>query len=302
MKINNLKQGDTIGIVAPSRPIYNIKKDIEEGIETIESRGFLIKKSKFLNKKDYYRAGTIEERVADLHEMFSDRKVKAIICATGGANSNQLLDNLDYDLIKKNPKIFVGYSDITALHLAINKKTNLITFYGPNMRGLSTTSKDAQNFNFDMFEGKNKAFHYPKIGKVIKPGKAEGKLVGGTLQVLNSLLGTPFMPNLSGKILFWEEVGVNPAMIDCQLQQLRLAGVFTKISGMIVGHLDNCTDKKYPKDNKSIEKIILERTDGFSFPIIKVEYFGHNTNNFYSIPIGANASLDTDKKLFTVNL
>jgi len=138
--------------------------------------------------------------------------------------------------------------------------------------------------------------------KIIKPGKAEGKLVGGLLACMVNLLGTPYAPNFDNKIIFWEETGASPAIIDLQLQQLKLAGAFNKIKGMVIGHLDNCTDKKYPKDNKSIEKIILERTDGFSFPIIKVEYFGHSVNNFYSIPIGANASLDTDKKLLTVNL
>ncbi|MDP2741553.1 MAG: LD-carboxypeptidase [bacterium] len=302
MKTNTLKQGDIIGIVAPSRPIYNIEKEIFEGIKNIRSRGFLVKESKFLNKKDYYSAGTITQRVTDLHEVFSDQKIKAVVCATGGATANQLLENLDFDLIKNNPKIFMGYSDITVLLLAINKKTNLTTFYGPNIREFSSITKNAKDFIFNMFEGKEKFFTYPRKGKVIKPGKASGELVGGLLNGINGLLGTPYAPDFSGKIIFWEEAGMCPAMIDLELQQLRLAGVFDKISGMVVGHLSDCIDKKYPKDNKSIDKIILERTKDFNFPIMKVDYFGHNTSNFYCLPIGGKALMDTSKKLLSVDL
>lgn len=302
MKINLLKKGEMVGIVAPSRPIYNIKEEISKGISEIKNRGFLVKKGEFLNKKDYYSAGNISQRVNDIHAMFSDKNIKGIFCATGGVSAIQLLDKLDFELIKKNPKIFMGYSDITLLLLAINKKSGITTFYGPNVREIFSVSKETQNFIFDMLEGKTKSFEYPKNIKIIMPGKAEGKLVGGLLAGMVNLLGTPYVPNFDNKIIFWEETGASPAIIDLQLQQLKLAGAFNKIKGMVIGHLDNCTDKKYPKDNKSIEEIISERTDGFSFPIIKVEYFGHNTNNFYSIPIGVNASLDTDKKLFTVNL
>jgi len=302
MKINTLKQGDIIGIVAPSRPIYNIKKEISEGIKNIQSRGFLVKKSKFLNKKDYYSAGTAEQRVSDLHEMFLDQKIKAIICATGGASTSQLLEDLDFDLIKNNPKIFMGYSNITALLLSINKKANIATFYGPNIREFSSLTKNAQNFIFNMFEGKEKVFTYPKTGKVIKPGKAIGELVGGLLNGIGSLLGTPYEPNFSGKILFWEEVGLCPAIVDLELQQLRLAGVFVKINGMVIGHLADCVDKKYPQDNKSIDKIILERTKGFDFPIMKVDYFGHDVKDFYCLPIGGKAVMDTSKKLLSVEL
>jgi muramoyltetrapeptide carboxypeptidase len=302
MKINTLKKGEVIGIVAPSRPIYNIKKEISDGIKSIQSRGFLVKESKFINKKDYYSAGSVSERVADLYEMFSDPKIKAIICATGGATVSQLLEDLDFDLIQNNPKIFMGYSNITALLLAINKKTGLTTFYGPNIRELSSLTKNVQNFIFNMFEGEKKVFIYPKTGKIIKPGKATGELIGGLLHGMNSLFGTQYVPDFSGKILFWEEVGLCPAMVDLELQQFRLAGVFEKINGMVIGHLADCVDKKYPKDNKSIEKIILERTKGFNFPIMKVDYFGHDVNDFYCFPIGGKAVMDTSKKLLSVDL
>ncbi len=302
MKYKTLKKGDSIAVVAPSRPIYNIKKDINIGLKKIESLGFVVKPGKYLNKRDYYSAGTAAERAADLHNAFSDSKTKAIIAATGGATANQLLDILNYELIKKNPKVFMGYSDLTMLLLAINKKCGFVTFYGSNVRGLTSMTPAAEKFTFSMIEGRVKTFTYPTAGQCIKPGKAKGKLIGGTLSVLVGLFGTPFQPNFSGKILFWEEVGLSPAMIDCYLQQLRLAGVFDEIKGMVVGHLADCVDKKYPQDNKSIKKIILERTKGYNFPILKVDYFGHCINNFYCLPIGGKAFMDVNKKILSVKI
>lgn len=302
MKMNTLKKGDTIGVIAPSRPIYNIKNEIEDGIAEIEKFGYIVKRGKNLDKQLFYYAGTVEERVSDIHEMFSDKKVKAIICAAGGASSNQLIEYLDFNLIKKNPKIFIGYSDITALLLPIFKKTKIQTFYGPTVRGFSSLTDEAKKFNVNLFEGKNKNFNYPQPYKILKNGKARGELVGGVLTVFNSLLATPYMPDLNGKILFWEEVGTCPAMIDFSLQELKLSGVFKKIKGMVVGHLSDCVDKKYPQDNRSIDDIILERTKDFDFPIIKVDYFGHDVKNFLTIPIGAEAVIDTDKQIFSVSL
>jgi len=137
MKHNVLKKGDTIAVVAPSRPICNIKKDIDASIKKIQRRGFVVKPGKNINKKDYYSAGTAAERAADIQSAFTDPKIKAIIAATGGATANLLLENLDYRSIKKNPKIFMGYSDLTMLLSAINKKCGLVPFYGPNFRDLT---------------------------------------------------------------------------------------------------------------------------------------------------------------------
>ncbi|MGB8816176.1 MAG: LD-carboxypeptidase [Minisyncoccia bacterium] len=302
MKINNSNEDVSIGVIAPARPIYNIQKEIDDGITEIKSFGFNVKKSNNLNKKLFYSAGTVEERVSDIHEMFSDKKVKAIICATGGASSNQLIEHLDFDLIKKNLKIFMGYSDITALLLAINKKTSMPTFYGPMIRDFAGLTDEAKKFTEDLLKGKSKNLNYLQPYKTLRKGKVRGKLVGGVLTVFNSLLATPYMPDLKGKILFWEEVGTCPAQIDFLLQELKLAGVFKKIKGMVVGYLSDCTDKKYPQDNRSIDEIILGRTKGFDFPIIKVDYFGHDVKNFLAIPIGTEAIIDTNKKIFSVKL
>ncbi|MFZ5982579.1 MAG: S66 peptidase family protein [Patescibacteria group bacterium] len=300
MKKNTLLPGDKVGIVAPSRPIHNIKKEIEAGIKTLEDSGFRIKKGKYLEKTFYYSAGRSEEKVADIHKMFSDPEVKAIICATGGSSSNQLLELLDFDLIKNNPKIFLGYSDITALLLSIYAKTGLVTYHGPTVYELSMLAPEAKDFFFLMLAGQKDRLDYPGDFEVLRPGQAAGRLIGGNLTLVDSLLATSYLPALEGSVLFWEEVGDSPARIDFKLQELRLSGVFDKINGMIVGHLSDCIDKKYPEDNRPIDEIILERTAGFDFPIIKVDYFGHDIDNFYPFLIGAKAVLDTSSKSFSI--
>ncbi|MFH1405407.1 MAG: LD-carboxypeptidase [Patescibacteria group bacterium] len=302
MKIFGLKKGDVFGVIAPSRPIHNIKSEVEDGMSVIKKNGFIVKPGGNINKHFFYSAGKVAERIFDIHEMFSDKEVRAIICATGGASASQLIEKLDYDLIKNNPKFFLGYSDITSLLLAIHKKTKMPVFYGPAVYDFSNLSSSAKKFLFQMFAQEQYNFKYPSLGKTWRKGKAKGKLVGGVLSRIDGLLATGFMPDLDGKILFWEETGVCPAMIDFLLQQLKLAGVFDKISGMIVGHLSDCIDKKYPNDNRSIAEIVLERTEGFNFPILKVEYFGHDIKNFYTMPIGYEAWLDAGKKSLSVRL
>ena len=295
-------RGEVIGIIAPSRPIYNIRKEVTAGIAMIKKMGYEVKLGKNLHKHFYYSAGTIAQRLADIHEMFSDKKVRAIICATGGISSGQLIDRLDYQLIKRNPKIFLGYSDITSLLLAINKKTGLPTYYGPTVYDFATLSDAAKKFFVALSSDHRAKLSYPAFGEVWRSGRARGHLVGGVLMHFASLLATPFMPDLKGKILFFEEIGESPAMLDFLLQHLKLAGVFDKISGLIVGHLEACVDKKYRKDNRAIAEIVLERTAGYKFPILKVNYFGHEIKNFFTLPIGAEAQLDAGKKRLVVNL
>lgn len=300
MNKNTLLSGDTIGIVAPSRPVSNIKKEIKEGIRELSQFNFRIKQGKNINNKLYYSAGIPEEKVFDIHEMFVDSEVKAIICATGGSSANQLLDLIDFELIKKNSKIFIGNSDITVLLLAMYKKTGVSVFYGPTVYDIPALTGTAKDFILKMLSGKEEIFMYPKKMKIIRPGKCEGKLIGGLLSRINSLIGTKYIPDFTGAILFWEEVDVSPAMLDFNLQALRLAGVFEKIKGMVIGHLSGCFDKRYPEDNRSIEDIVIERTAGFDFPIIKVEYFGHDVKNFYSLPIGADAKINTEENEFSI--
>jgi muramoyltetrapeptide carboxypeptidase len=298
IKPNKLVVGDTIGIIAPSRPVD--EKEILPCIKILEMKGFKVKLGKNLYKKSYYSAGSAKERASDLNTMFKDKKVKAIMCATGGITSNQILNLIDYETIKNNPKIFMGYSDITVLLLAIHKKTGLITFYGPNLHSLKKLDKEALDFLFDLLMGKKLEYNLPSQIEIIKNGNAKGKLVGGDLHLINSLLGTKYSPSYNNSFFFWEELGESPASLDQKLNQFKLSGNLKNISAMIIGNLLDCVDKVYTNDNRPIKDIALEVTKEYSFPIIKVQYFGHGVSNFYTLPIGVNSEINTKRNTFVI--
>lgn len=298
IKPEKLKIGDTIGIIAPSRPIN--EKEILPCIKILEAKGFKVKFGKHLYKKSYYSAGSAKERASDLNAMFKDKKIKAIMCATGGIVSNQLLNLINYETIKKNPKIFIGYSDITVLLLAIHNKTDLITFHGPNLHSLKKLDKKAENFLFNLLMGKELQYCLPPKMEIIKQGMAKGMLIGGNIHLSNSLLGTKYSPSYNKKIWFWEDLGESPASLDQKLNQFKLSGNLEKISGMIIGNLSDCVDKKYKENNRPIKDILLELTKEYNFPIIKVAYFGHGVSNFYTFPIGVNSELNTKTNEFKI--
>ena len=243
-----LKRGDTIGIIAPATAVTD-PDQLAKATEALNYFGLNYKTGKNVLKGDGYKTRTAEERLNDLHTMFSDKIISGVFCLRGGYGSAQLLDRIDYDLIKNNPKVFIGYSDITAMHLAINKFSGLITFHGPVL--LSGFS----NYTADYF---NKAlFNTDPIGKIvnpelksgirlvhptrtIKPGKATGKLIGGNLSIICSLMGTPYEIDTKNKILFIEDVGEEPYRIDRMLTQLRLAGKLQQASGIIFGECNDC--------------------------------------------------------------
>jgi muramoyltetrapeptide carboxypeptidase len=298
IKPKKLKIGDTIGVIAPSRPIN--EKEILPCIKILEAKGFKVKFGKNLYKKSYYSAGSAKERASDLNAMFRDKNVKAIMCATGGIVSNQIIDLIDYEIIKKNPKIFIGYSDITVLLLAINSKTGLITFHGPNLHSLKKIDKKSENFLFNMLTGKELQCCLPSKMEIIKKGRAKGILIGGNIHLSNSLLGTKYSPSYNKKIWFWEDLGESPASLDQKLNQFKLSGNLEKVSAMIIGNLSDCVDKKYKENNRPINEIILELTKDYDFPIIKVPYFGHGVSNFYTFPIGVTSEINTKTNEFKI--
>jgi muramoyltetrapeptide carboxypeptidase len=293
MPINKLCLGDTIGVVSPSRPTKKIKKEIAASLYSLQKLGFTIKIAPHFYSKFYYSAGHAKDRAADINQMFKDKKVKAIFCSTGGSCSNQLLGYLDFAVIKKNPKILLGFSDLTVLLLSLYKKNSLMTFHGPTLYEFASLTKKSKKFSLDLFMAKPDYYSYPKEMEVYKPGKAKGKLIGGNLTLINSLLASTYCPDLNKAVLFWEEIGDSPATIDFKLHELKLSGKLKNISAMIIGYLSDCRDKKYPEDNRLIKGIVLEVTKDYSFPIIKVNYFGHDIKNFYPFPIGARVVLNT---------
>jgi len=288
-----LKIGDTIGFVAPSRATKEYLSRIKEAEAILNKFGFNIKYGKNFTKEHRDSAGTLEQRAKDLNEMFTDKSVKAIFCAVGGDTTNQILDLIDYNLVAQNPKIFMGYSDITHLLLAIYKKSNLITYHGPNLNNFSKINKGSLNETIKTLTGRRKKIDFSGEFETYKEGKALGKLIGGNLLVINSLSKTEFCPDFTNAILFFEDIDEGIASLEYQLYQLKLSGFIKTISGIVIGHIE-----QKDKNSESIREIILETTEDQNYPIIKMDNFGHNVKNFVCFPVGAKAHIDTYKGSF----
>lgn len=312
--------GDKIGIIAPSMSLSDCQiKTINRGYKYLESKGFQIIEGKSCRLKVGHTAGNISKRVEDIHTFFSDKNIKCIMAFWGGYNSNQLLDYLDYNLIKTNPKIFIGYSDVTALTIAITQKTNLITFFGPAC--ISFSKPEPFEYTWDYFENicinpSDKLEIYPakyfaddayylrkdndhriikknKGFKVFREGNAKGKIIAGNLQTFLILYGTPYFPELKGSILFLEEdEESNTAMIDRLLVQCRQMKIFENINGLIFGRFMSQTGFN---KNDTFEDILREQFKKFDFPIMYNIDFGHS-DPLITIPNGGNCRINTKEK------
>ena len=294
-------QNSTIGLVSPAWiPIQN---RLDAGIRYLESRGLHVKRGNNLEKIYGYFSGTDKERLADLHQMYSDPAVEMIICARGGWGGLRLVDHLDYDLIKKNPKPLVGYSDITTLQLAIWAKTGIPSYSGPMVgveMGKGIHSFTEKHFWDQIFNNRaDYEFDFTATtSRIMVQGQATGTLLGGCLSLVSHLLGTPLSPDYHGAILFLEDVGEQPYKIDRYLAHLKQAGIFDKINGLILGEFIDCEDND--ERSCSISEILNSYFSGAAFPVIQNFPYGHGEIKF-SIPIGVKAILDTSRKQFRVN-
>ncbi len=292
---NRLKKGDTIGVVAPSNPIIgeNIE-EIKRAKEIVEKDGFKVKFSKNLFSNTNGYSATAKEKAEDINSMFYDKEVKMIWCAKGGENSNTVFQYLDYELIKNNPKIICGYSDITSLTNIITAKTGLVTFSGTNFKTIAT---DETNYSYKeaikrFVEGKLEIGEAQEEYITIKEGIAEGELIGGNLSLVRGLVEGKYKIDFQNKILFLEELGfeTGPALASNYLYYLKQNGVFNKIKGLWIGN--------YEHESKiSLEKIIMDVIGSeYKIPIIKSNNFGHIETKTV-IPIGTKAKIDTSKKI-----
>ncbi len=292
-----LQKGDVIGVVAPSNPIIDERKeDIEKAKQIMEQRGFKVKFSKNLFSNTNGYSSTAKEKAEDINDMFKDKDVKMIWCAAGGANSNSCFEYLDYELIKQNPKIICGYSDITSIINIISEKSNLVTFSAMNFR---TIVKDEESFSYNevinRFVNGSLEFGRPN-GKdeyiTIKEGIAEGELIGGNLFLTKGIVAGKYNINFENKILFIEELGFesDPTVVSSSLYFMKQNGVFDKIKGLWLGN--------YEHESKiSLEKIVLDVLgDEYNFPIIKSNNFGHVYKQTV-IPIGTKAKIDTNNEI-----
>lgn len=288
-----IKPGDTIGVISPSNSILEKDKEyIEISKKMFEDLGYKVKFGKYAYSNSLEYSETAINKAKDLNDMFRDKEIKAIFCSKGGFNSNSIFDYVDYDLIKQNPKIICGFSDITSITNVIYNKTGLITFNGPGFKSISSWGETEYSFNevIKRFQNKNLELGTKEDEYVIiKPGKAEGKLIGGNLSLTTWLASGKYKLNFKDKILFIEELGVEspPGMVSNYLYHLKQNGIFDQIKGIWLGNYEHET-------NISLEKILLDTIgEEYNFPIIKSNNFGHCDKKTI-IPIGIMARIDTE--------
>lgn len=288
-----LKIGDTIGVVAPSNPIINENvEEIQKAKEIVEKLGFKVKFSKNLFSNTNIYSATAIEKAEDINDMFRNKEVKMIWCAKGGENSNSTFEYLDYELIKQNPKIICGYSDITSITNIITEKTGLVTFSGTNFKTIATDETDySLNEALKRFVEGKLEFGKTEYGyKTIQDGVAEGKLIGGNLSLTRAMVSGKYSIDFTDKILFLEELGfeTGPALASNFLYYMKQNGVFDKIRGIWLGNYTHESGVK-------LEEILLNvLEDEFKGPIIKSENFGHIETKTV-IPIGTTARIDTNQ-------
>ena len=292
-----LKKGDTIGVIAPSN--YIEKDDLEyinASIALMEASGFNVKFGKYVFEDTLGYGTSPEKRAADINWAFKDDEVKAIMCVKGGEDSNTILDYIDYEMIKKHPKIICGFSDNTSILNAIHEKTGLVTYHGPTFKSLTSweTGYAYKQFIKTFAENTESLIMGEPEEKytTIQAGQATGELVGGNLSLFTKLVCGKYAVNLQDKILFLEELGFEaaPEMVNSNIYYLKQNGVFDRIAGLWIGNYEH-------PSKVSIEKIIKNAIgDEYKFPIIKSDNFGHIEKKIV-IPIGTNAKIDTSKKL-----
>jgi len=336
IKPKRLQRGDTVAFVAPSAGLAAlVPHRLGRARLLFEKLGYKVKIYPSAKKNIGFSSDTPEKRAEDINNAFLDKDVKAIICTIGGNSAHQILENIDFDIIKKNPKIFCGYSDITTLHFAFHKKSNLITFYGPTAIAEFGETLNLEEYTLDYFSkavGSTQA-----IGKVLpsakwtdskkadwtkkedlrikreykknqgfewlKPGKAEGVIMGGCITSMMHTKGTEYFPDFTNKILLLEtpegedfRKGESLANIDGYLADLRILGIFKKIKGIIFGRGFGYTGKEI----NNLKNIILFNTRGYNFPILYGVDVGH-TDPKITLPLGIKVTIDSSKNIFSID-
>lgn len=302
IKPSPLRPGQVVGVVAPGTAVPS-PDDLFRANEIIAKLGLRPKFSRSISKGSNYRTRSVQERLDDLMEMFLDKDVRAIFCIRGGYGSGQLLDKIDYNIVRNNPKIFVGYSDITALHIAFNRFANLVTFHGPVL--LSTFSRYTFESLSSVIMGTSKKpiIQNPSEGdsirvshyvRTINSGVTDGFVIGGNLSIICSLLGTPYEYKFEDSILLLEDVKEEPFRIDRMLNQLRLSGALEKVKGIAFGECSDCISSSPNIWDFSLGEVIDYYFAKLNKPSCYGICIGHTTDQA-TFAIGAKAEFDADK-------
>ena len=301
-----LKPGDTVGLITPSSYVSD-PDELAFAKRFCEFFQLKWKMGRNVGQRFGYLAGMVQQRVDDLHAMFKDPGVQGVICIRGGYGSAQMLDKLDYGLIRANPKVLLGYSDITALHVAIGQRTGLVTFHGPvSLSHLTEWSQ--QHLRVALFQtGAIGEVRNPPEANIlraghtlrtVRDGKVRGALAGGNITLLSTTLGTPYEIETAGKILLLEDVGEDIYRIDRMLTQLRLAGKLQAAAGIVVGECKDCPPPNHDSAFSLGEAIDYLLGD-LNIPVLYGLSFGHTVDQV-TLPLGVMAQLDADKQVLTV--
>jgi muramoyltetrapeptide carboxypeptidase len=311
-----LNPGDTLGILAPASAPPD-PKNVDRAVAVLEKLGYRIKFSRHAHRRLGYLAGNDRERASDVMQMFTDRKVNAILCVRGGYGTARLLPRLDYKTIRAHAKIFVGYSDITSLHAAFLKQAGLISFHGP-MLNSDFALKDLPHFTVQSFlrtlansfnrageaESIDVAEGYTgKTVQVLRRGVVCGQLIGGNLALLCTLVGTPWQPMFRNKILFLEDIGEEPYRWDRMLTHLLNCGLLSQVAGIAIGLNADCEDpqaKAAKEYRQTLTDVLKERLLPLNIPVVIGLPFGHVPHNA-TLPVGVRVTLDANRGALLLN-
>ena len=288
-----LKPGDCIGILGPATLAGNT--DFSKAIEYLHKLGYRTKMAPSASAAWGYFAGTDSQRAADINDFFADDSVQAILCLRGGYGASRVLDRLDYAEIAKHPKLFIGYSDITALHAALTQYSNIVTIHGPMLTSFKAEYSDytAKNFAEGLRNTQAPGVVPLPQGAAMQtliPGKAEGTIIGGNLTIINSLVGTPYAIDGRGKLLFIEEVGESPYRIDRALQQLWQSGLLQQVNGIVYGEFYDC-NHDVDEGDFTLDEILTYYGRLAGVPVMKGIPAGHDKDNYF-LPMGTHAVMD----------
>ena len=309
VKPKRLEQGDLVGLVAPSGSSWE-DEDVRFAADVVESLGYRVRLGRHVFARRGYLAGEDEQRAADFNAMFADDEVDAVFAIQGGYGAQRILPLVDFEAIRAHPKALLGYSDITALLNAVHSRTGLVTFHGPIAKGnftpytlaefrkvLTSPRETVEIGSPPPFERRPGWVERENRRTTIVGGKARGRLVGGNLTLLSTLMGTPFQPDFAGKILFLEDVHEEPYRVDRMLTQLWLAGAFEAAAGVVVGKLTDAD----PTGGRSLslEEILVDRLRPLGKPAYRGAMIGH-VDDKTVVPLGVEAEMDADAGTLTL--
>ncbi len=307
IKPPRLKKGDTIALVAPAGEVKD--QQIQDSFKNLEALGFICKEGKHIREKYGYLAGEDKKRAEDLTEQFLDKNVAGIMAIRGGYGCSRMLDYIDYSIPTKNPKVFVGYSDITALHYALYTQSGLVSFHGPVSTStfneysvknfINTVMEPTQTLKIVRATEEKTGSEY--ILRRLIAGKAQGILMGGNLSVAVSLVGTKYMSDPTNALYYFEEVGEEPYRVDRMLQQFILSGALDGVKAILHGVYLECAPEKMSTitNSFSLKEVLQEKANQLSVPSLYGFSFGHITNKI-TLPFGIEAELDVESETLTL--